>query len=397
MAAFFLPPTSWHASSEVRPMVAAGTLRTADAETRHIHGPAVDVVLLGGGSLLLLVAVRFGLGLDEAESFAASMVLANLINHPHFAHSYQIFYRAFHQNIASHQPGVRIRYILAGIVVPILLISLLGITIALQSAIGLSLAVNLMIFMVGWHYAKQGYGIAMVDSVFKKLFFTPSEKVKLLRNAYATWLFSWALVSNALAGRQNDYWGISYDTLQIPRQVIVFLGMAALATAIDLVICLWRRARQGADIPWNGVVAYGVSIYPWLLWRDPVMLLWYPMLHSLQYLAVVWRFEINRTCSIQSPVRPVLRLILFLSLGLFLGHIGFWTLPEMLNTHLDFPPEIFGHSLFLFTFWIFINIHHYFIDAVMWRRGNHEVGQYLFNPPPRNHPVNALSRPAPEA
>jgi hypothetical protein len=39
---------------------------------------------------------------------------------------------------------------------------------------------------------------------------------------------------------------------------------------------------------------------------------------------------------------------------------------------------VLGSTLFLFTFWIFINIHHYFLDNVMWRRGNPEVSKYLF-------------------
>ncbi|MEX1317921.1 MAG: hypothetical protein AB1Z22_12465, partial [Synechococcaceae cyanobacterium] len=64
-----------------------------------------------------------------------------------------------------------------------------------------------------------------------------------------------------------------------------------------------------------------------------------------------------------------------------LGYLGFWTLPGWLDTHVDLPQQLFGHSLFLFSFWIFINIHHYFMDSVMWRRENHEVAQYLFNPP----------------
>ena len=41
----------------------------------------------------------------------------------------------------------------------------------------------------------------------------------------------------------------------------------------------------------------------------------------------------------------------------------------------------FGPSLFLFMFYIFINIHHYFLDNVMWRRGNPDVQQYIFSAP----------------
>ena len=34
--------------------------------------------------------------------------------------------------------------------------------------------------------------------------------------------------------------------------------------------------------------------------------------------------------------------------------------------------------LFLFTVWIFINVHHYFLDSVMWRRENPDTRLYLF-------------------
>jgi len=30
-------------------------------------------------------------------------------------------------------------------------------------------------------------------------------------------------------------------------------------------------------------------------------------------------------------------------------------------------------------FWVFINIHHYFIDNVIWRRENTDVSKYLFS------------------
>jgi hypothetical protein len=32
-------------------------------------------------------------------------------------------------------------------------------------------------------------------------------------------------------------------------------------------------------------------------------------------------------------------------------------------------------------FYIFINVHHYFLDNVMWRRGNPDVQQYIFGRP----------------
>ena len=40
--------------------------------------------------------------------------------------------------------------------------------------------------------------------------------------------------------------------------------------------------------------------------------------------------------------------------------------------------QVLGSSLFFFIVLIFINVHHYFLDNVMWRRGNPEVAKYLF-------------------
>ena len=38
----------------------------------------------------------------------------------------------------------------------------------------------------------------------------------------------------------------------------------------------------------------------------------------------------------------------------------------------------FGPSLYLFAFTIFVNIHHYFVDNVLWRKDNPSVKQYVF-------------------
>ena len=37
-----------------------------------------------------------------------------------------------------------------------------------------------------------------------------------------------------------------------------------------------------------------------------------------------------------------------------------------------------GPSLFLFVCWVTVNVHHYFMDSVMWRRDNPKVKQHLF-------------------
>ena len=61
-----------------------------------------------------------------------------------------------------------------------------------------------------------------------------------------------------------------------------------------------------------------------------------------------------------------------------LGFAGFWGLPLLLQAAVDYDRTLFGDYLFLFVSWIFINVHHYFIDNVLWRRDNPETKRWLF-------------------
>jgi sulfite exporter TauE/SafE len=73
-----------------------------------------------------------------------------------------------------------------------------------------------------------------------------------------------------------------------------------------------------------------------------------------------------------------LRVLAFIVVGAILGALGFWLVPMALADLVPYDKAVFGSSLFLFIAWIFINVHHYFLDNVMWRRGNPEVSKYLF-------------------
>jgi hypothetical protein len=64
--------------------------------------------------------------------------------------------------------------------------------------------------------------------------------------------------------------------------------------------------------------------------------------------------------------------------GAALGYLGFWLIPFMLTALVPYDKQVLGSSLFFFIVLVFINVHHYFLDNVMWRRGNPEVSKYLF-------------------
>ncbi len=354
----------------------------ASVRHRHLNGPVLDFLLLGGGSLLALLALRWVMG-DAAWagtwSFGATLALANVVNNPHFAHSYQLFYRGFGAKLTTYPPDLRLRYWLCGIVVPLALAGFIAWTIVAGQPRALGLLTNLMFFLVGWHYVKQGYGMAMVDAALKRAFYTGAEKAALLRNAYVVWLLSWLLLNRMLAGMTSQYWGVEYVYIALPEPLSWLAATAAVACGLEVVWRLLRRRRRGETIAWNGLLAYAASGYVWLMIRDPVLVLWVPLFHSLQYLAVVWRYEANRNRALRPhDLLPEVRLAGFYAVGLGLGYLGFWLLPRFLNRHVPYDHALFGTGLFFFVFWIFINLHHYFLDTVMWRKGNPDVQQYLF-------------------
>ncbi|HEX2082498.1 MAG TPA: hypothetical protein VHF86_03325 [Xanthomonadaceae bacterium] len=351
-------------------------------DARHLNGRVADFLMLGGGSLLALLGLRWAFGdatWAGAWSAGTTLALANVINNPHFAHSYQLFYRDFGAKLTRYPPALRLRYWLCGIAVPMALAAFMGATIVMGQPRALGLLTNLMFFLVGWHYVKQGYGLAMVDAALKRAFFTEAEKAALLRNAYAVWLLSWLLLNRMLGGVASHYWGVEYVFISIPAPLVWLATVAAVACGSELVWRLLRRWRRGDAIAWNGLVAYAASGYAWLMIRDPILVLWVPLFHSLQYLAVVWRYEANRNRALRPhDMLPELRLAGFYAVALGLGYLGFWWLPRYLNTHVPYDHALFGTGLFFFVFWIFINLHHYFLDTVMWRKGNPDVQRHLF-------------------
>ena len=79
-----------------------------------------------------------------------------------------------------------------------------------------------------------------------------------------------------------------------------------------------------------------------------------------------------------APSKASLRLAGFVGVGIILGVAGFWGLPRLSDMVVTYDTELFGATMFMFMFWIFINLHHYFLDNVIWRRENPETGKFLF-------------------
>lgn len=368
---------------------------TAAPQNRSFFSPVLDFVCLGGWSLVMIPVLAFAVP-DSYQAGTAlfAMLLANLINHPHFAHSYQIFYRTYPQVMRQPDinPALRLRYLWAGAISPLLIVGALAVAVLSGDKQMVGYAGNAMAFFVGWHYVKQGYGMIMVDAARLRSFFTERQKKVLLVNSYLCWGLAWTVANRAIAER--DLWGIAYAAFNIPLPVVwAFVAAVSVSSLLVVAILIQHARTHKGSTPINGILAYVAALYPWLLLgREPIVGLLIPAFHSLQYLVIVWRVQLNveraRPGADDRVVwvrrlgfglrRDTARFAGFLGKGFVLGLLGFWMLPMVAGTYVAYDRAEYGPNLFLFLFWIFINIHHYFIDNAMWRKENPHTLKYLF-------------------
>jgi hypothetical protein len=255
----------------------------------------------------------------------------------------------------------------------------------------LGYAANVMAFTVGWHYMKQGYGVIAVLSAIGRIYYSEIEKRLLLVNGYVVWIYSWMALNATL--HEEKLYGVQYFTLEIPPALLTIGAVAAALTTAAVVMALGVRILvRKQQVSWNGIVGYTSALYLWLLAShyDLIFAIFIPAFHSLQYLLFTWRYQLNKLSSEtalneeSSPTsaawRVTMRFVKFVGMGMVLGWLGFTGLPILFHASLSPDPQLWGPTVFVFIFVMWINIHHYFIDNVIWRRDNEDVRKYLFAP-----------------
>lgn len=368
---------------------------SAAAESRSWRARVVEFLLVGGGTLLLLPLgwlLRRAVGFDAADyAFGfATFYGAYVINDPHFAVTYFLFYRDARRRAFGREfpLGYRLRYLLSGVVVPLGLGAWALAAIANHSAQTLGWMVQLMYLLVGWHYVKQGFGVVAVLSARRGVRITKAERRALLFHAFAGWAFAWA--NPAMPAGEFEEKGVVYWALAHPRALEWVTGAVLAASGVVLLAVLagrWRRERT--MVPLGPLTGYLLTIWSWTIFSaaDPLLRYAIPALHSIQYFYFVALLRSGEARAEEGPPtfgRPVgVRLAGLALPALALGWLLFRGAPSLLDTffvprpargHL---PDDLGLTPFFAAFYVFVNIHHYFMDHVLWRRETPET-RFLF-------------------
>jgi uncharacterized membrane protein YhdT len=241
----------------------------------------------------------------------------------------------------------------------------------------LTVAFNLMVFTIGWHYTKQVFGCMMVYAHFDGYVLTGAQRTLTKWALLSIWGMSF--VDNNIAGAFRTFGGFSYSSLDLPdiaapiSEIIVGLGFVLVLYKVFYVHYKTTGQRPGPNL----VVPF-VAMYVWWLpqtRQDEFYFLMIPLFHSLQYLAFAYKMEDSRLRSVQHREA---RATLTIAGVVIAGWLAFEFVPDTLDSRLG-THDAWGLSFFMIAAMLFINIHHYFIDNVVWRFKDPQVRAYLLD------------------
>jgi len=375
----------------------AGSVQLATDAPRAASRARADLkeFLLAGGITPFLYPVawllRTALGFDTAELAVGFTMFyaAHVLNDPHFAVTYLLFYKDARSRAFGHAFGSwqRARYVLAGIVVPIVFGVWAAFALMTRSAYALGLMIQLMFLLVGWHYVKQGFGVMIVLAARRGVRFAPRERAIVLAHCFAGWAYAWASPHDP--GREVEEKGVVYTTIAHPAALERVTLVLCVATAVLLGAMLVRKRLREGRLPLvTPLAALLSSIWPWSIYSsiDPLVVYVTPALHSVQYLYFVWLLKGNEArAREQAPwfetsarTRLGMLAVSALALGWILFHGAPTALDDMLVPRRPHgPAAMLGPTPYFAAIYAFVNLHHYFMDFVIWRKDNPRT-QYLF-------------------
>jgi hypothetical protein len=278
-----------------------------------------------------------------------------------------------------------LRHRWASIYVPLLLLAfaLLAIWEAQYSPVLVIAYITVASAYLAWHYTGQVGGMMAWYAYLEGTRFEPRERflVRTSLRILLAWHVTWFL----------------YTQLRDPRMVRPAYALISAGTVVAFALGsagLWQmRRRTGKLPPLRALVAW-LAIFVWyaVMARDPKAIFWIQIAHALQYLAFPIRVEMNRTAAsaARTAGRYATHMAVYgvglLAVSLLLTHVVPGQAMGIVGNVFGEEPGRVAPILIL----MFINVHHYFTDGVIWKISNPEVRKDLFahvTPPAATQPA----------
>jgi hypothetical protein len=330
-----------------------------------ILSPVIDFLCVGGLSLIVFIPLLLSGRSDLVFIGAGAQAwLGTAINMPHFMASYRLVYR--------DRDMIR-RHKWASIYVPLILLVYIALALweAQYSPTLVIVLVSMSSAYLAWHYTGQVWGMMASYAYLGGTRFEKNERI-LIRTSLRI-LLAWHVV-----------WFL-YTQLRDPSKLrgayVIISAGTAVAFVLGLIGLVKMRRRTGRLPPGKALVAWS-AIFVWyaMMARDPKAIFWIQIAHALQYLAFPVRVEINRTAAApKHSSRTVARHMALYAITLLA--VSFVVAQIVPGAAMGVIANLFGEEpgraapiLIL----MFLNIHHYFTDGVIWKISNREVREDLF-------------------
>jgi hypothetical protein len=212
-----------------------------------------------------------------------------------------------------------------------------------------------------YHYARQAYGLATMYCYRSGCALAAGEKRLLLFTALAP--FAYAFLNSSVAGVE---WFVppsvflAHPVLYALRgHLVLALGVLTFAAPLVLLLGLGLKGKALPLVSLLALVSNGVW-WVTLVYMDAFV--WATIFHGLQYLAITLVFHAREQSALPGNRRsPLLHGALFYAWCLPLGYLLFQVWPYA------YRAAGFGWAESLLLTTAVVNIHHFIVDAYLWR------------------------------
>lgn len=388
-------------------------ITTAPAPLSLTSNPIKDFWLLGGLSILVWALfiifdpMRANSEIISNRFLQVSVLfswLSFICNYPHFLVSYKFAYSRGPKFIFKHWPSL--------IAVPTILIlfylisyfyfneeisahpivlflnSLLlktGLTYQIGNHINLgtevlAFTVRIMYVTVGWHYSKQIFGCMMVYGKYCTYEFSNKQRSLIKLSLFSIAFYNFFYMSTPLSSEPftSYFFNIPIASLGFSNIFINIFQYSVITLSLLVVYFVFYKNYQATKKlpPLNVLIPY-IAFHIWwfpIIRQNEFYFLTIPFFHSLQYLPFAYRLEVKRGLKTNKDNVVISFKIIML---IVVGILAFETVPHFLDMELNSYGS-FSSWFFMISFAVFLNVHHFFIDSVIWKFNHQDVRDKIF-------------------
>jgi hypothetical protein len=351
-----------------------------------INAP-VDYALIGGLSIVTFVLVRAFYVPERTNSvYLLGAQLLWVCNWPHFAAT---SYRLYHSRDNIMQ------YPMTALVTP-WLIGAAVIGSLIYPTLVAPYFVKMLLIWSPYHFSGQSVGITLIYA--RRAGFQVGKWERMALSGFIFGTFVCQTVGAEVNPDGSEFYGIKYPGLGLPEWLIpVSKAVMWGAGAAFLYFAVRWSIRNKRMLP-PIVLLPAVTQYVWFVysaetgWRSFQEFV--PFFHSLQYLLIAWAMQLKEKMDLKhiapSPFYVGTETLRWWGLNMIVGAFLFWVLPRLVALCLPiYYDETRTLALATGVIVTGIQIHHFFVDGVIWKLKRKTVSSPLMVN------IEELIRPAP--